>query len=360
MPYISADYKLNNEKFNCDVCHAEIVKAQAVFKCDGCGKNYHSSCKSIYGANIKRLASQPTWFCLDECREDYETNSNQHNLQNIKQKISKQSTTVACDSQQFEQLKEFIKEVKNELIEKINIIHQSQEFICEKFDEIDNKIKLLTRENKMLKQDMSSLKSNQNKYQTIINEMESKFDIIQQDKTKNDLIIAGLPSKEIEPKIVLNAIFTQIDAVEPIDNIESATYMQTNSNHPENSSNLLLVQFKTQELKNNILLKKNQKQSLTLCELNLPFQNKELTDRQIYFREFLTPFQTQLYREIKTIQTIYKFKYTWVKNRTIYIRYSDNSKIFSIRSRNDIDKLRKTLKPLRESSSQNSSILSSY
>lgn len=81
--------------------------------------------------------------------------------------------------------------------------------------------------------------------------------------------------------------------------------------------------------------KKKTKRSLFANEIGL----NTAPDRQIYIRDHLTTFKMKLFQEAKKIKYNLEFKYLWVKNSRIFLRQQADSVVYSIQSRNDINKI---------------------
>lgn len=102
---------------------------------------------------------------------------------------------------------------------------------------------------------------------------------------------------------------------------------------------------------------------MTFNELNLIYpsisKQREIPNKQIYFREHLSNFQIQLYREAKAIKVNHYFKHLWIKNNIIHMRKTDDSKVYVVHSRNDIISI-ENLQERHYDQINDSSLLSSY
>lgn len=227
-------------------------------------------------------------------------------------------------------------------------IQLSQDFICTQFDEFNKKIKTLTTENKMFKNEILHLKQKQNKYEEIINTLESKIDSITQEKINNNIIIAGLPECNENPTDISNTIFDKLQVPESIRNEVNEVEFMSNKTK-KSTSKSIIVKFKSLKSKEEMLsIKKNN--SLTVQQLNIfnTTNQNNFQDNLIYFRDRLTKFKLEIYREAKSLRNKHNIKHLWIKNSTIHMRKFDNSKVFIINSRNDLNILDAHLSVLEE------------
>lgn len=372
MPYYSINNKPTHLIINCDECISTINEKQGFFQCDTCKKNFHSHCKGIYGKNITRMAALHAWYCSAECSitiadqstvsdDQQATDPNLNQLEysekpeNLKEYVNKK----------FEMLHQLIVDSNKVLVKNISEIHHSQEFLCAQFDDLSEKFDRIAVENKNLKDKIKCLEAKQSEYEYTVNNLYEKLDSTEQHKISQNLIIAGIPRTEENPNNVIKTIFEKLEVnPEIINEIESINYINnsTKSNTVQNTK-LIKVKFATLSSKEHVINKKASKKSLTVREINLRIEDDtNVNDNQIFFRDELTAFQLQLYRESKSIKDNHHFKYLWVKNQRIFLRQTDSSKIYNIKSKNDLIMIGKTLARLSNSSEiqHNSSILTSY
>lgn len=333
MPYITSDKRPENFDERCDSCHKEIAPTHAYFNCDYCQKCFHPHCKLIFGSHIKRMALQKKWMCCTKCQEKSDRNnqSTSSNTQGKPKILTKTPNTQTKTSSS--QLQELIKQVNDNMMKRFSDIQQSQEFLSAQFDEFNNEIKKLTMENKTLKAEIQQLKNNQTKYEDIINNLESKIDTVTQDKLSNNFIIAGIPNTNEKPSEIIRKICNHFELPEQtLNDIRDIYYI---TNKPNNqSSRLISVKCQSIKLKQ-LIFSKKLTHPLTVRMLGIN-NHDSINDNLIYFRDELSSYKLQLYRESKALKTKHNVKHLWIKNCTIFMRKTDDSRIFQIASRNNL------------------------
>lgn len=321
---------------HCKDCTNEIKEHQSYFNCDFCKDNYHSHCKAIHGANIKRLAALKTWKCSDTCekkmRSPTTSKTPSHNLQTV-------TNLRTHFTNQFNELRDFIKDQVSNVMDKMRDLQQSQEFISTHFDEWNGKMNNIITENQQLKLEITNLRNRQNHHEKIINNIEAETDVHKQNEIKNNIIISGLSKTNISSTTqIIEKILDKLNVNPQIKNeIEDVQVISKN----DNNNSVISIKLKSNAAKKEIMNKKSTKRSLTVQELDMSNTNEHLNnlnlqDNQIFFRDQLTQYQLQLFRASKELKIKYSFKYLWFKNNTLLIRKTDVSKVHKIISKNDI------------------------
>lgn len=356
MPFHYAEDRKGSAIVNCDKCCATILEISNYVDCDECGKNYHLKCEGIFGQHIARVSNSVKYVCK-ECRsnvvstvQDSETENTKRktmesspvNNQNSKRVNNQASPSLQFDNEQINKLFQFIQEVHNDLKSDITEIKTNQEFLSNKFDDFNLKINELSKEHKQFKKDLQLVQTQHNDQTQIINKLEADVDSFHQKELNNNMIIGGLPQKT-DAKNAMNNIMNTLNTDCSITDISdlfflhnkqtavTATQKQTNQN-----TSLLLVKFKNYNAKLELIEKKKQKRSLFVNEIGL----NSPSDAQIYFRDHVTPFKMNLFKECKDLKDQINFKHLWMNNSQILLRKTDQSKVFSIHSRNDLIKLK--------------------
>lgn len=366
MPYISFNNKPANFNEDCDTCHNKILDTQSCFQCDICLMCFHPHCKSIVGAHIKRIAQQKTWECSTACksksftlRPSILTPGNIHNLNQI---TSTNNSTKTPEAITLLQVHEFIKSSTENIMKRLLNIEESQNNFQHQFNDLNRQLQDLTVENKLLKEEITYLKHSNTLSQEIIYNLEAKTDIQIQEKISNNMLIAGIPNTNQQPSEIVNQVFEKLN-VEPetLNEVEETSYLPSNPNRNPNSR-LILIKFSTNKAKLHVQAKKRQQKTLTVQQLNLHnFENDNQNhDNLIYFRDQLSHFQLQLFREGKKLQKKHNIKYLWIKHKQIFMRKSEQSKVHSITSKKDliiIDKHYSTIAENTEQQHQNNSLM---
>lgn len=345
MPFVDFDKKSENFNEDCDSCHNPILQTQSYFKCDYCYKCFHCHCKLIYGSHIKRLAQKKRWKCSDNCRgtpKQYKGRTSPNNMaDNTSNSNNSDASNTIVSSSSLNELHILIKQINENMMKRFCDIQESQEFISTQFDEFKTQMKNVIQENKTMKNAIIILKSKQDKYENIINKIEATIGNQSQEHLSNNIIVAGIPYTNENPSTIINTIFDQLKiTAETKKEIHEIKYMENKKITTTNSIQLprfIIIKFKTLNAKQEVLKKKKDKQTLTVRQLGIFEENHhQMRDNLIFFRDQLTPFKLQLFREAKLLKMKHDIKFLWIKNSKLFMRKTDTSKIFTINSRNDL------------------------
>lgn len=226
-------------------------------------------------------------------------------------------------------------ELKNVVLE----VKKSQDFLSEKFDELNLKINKLTGEHKIFKKQLQGLQDQQNEHSITINKLETEIDILHQKDLEKNVIVGGLPHNT-DLNLAIKNILEKLETKCSINDISEISHLYNKKqNKPDsNPQSLVLVKFKTADAKYELIQKKKLKRTLFVQEIGL----NSSPDKVIYFRDHLTLYKNNLFKACKEFKEEQQFKFLWINGSNILIRKHEESKVYAIQSRNDIDKLQKT------------------
>lgn len=158
---------------------------------------------------------------------------------------------------------------------------------------------------------------------------------LKQKNMTNDIIVTGIPEQENE--ILLQSINKILSKHEITlkDSEVKKIYRLRNKNTLLNSP--ILVELKNDSMKSIILQKQKLYGPVLLDELDESFVGPNL--RKIYFKDRLTRENLILLRESRNYARMNGFKYVWVQDGTILMKYSENSRPIKISSRKDFENL---------------------
>lgn len=356
MPYHLTEKK--NPAINCGRCQHDISEAHNYTECDTCFNNFHLKCEGILGVNISRISLAETYECKDCKTKTPKRGSDELSpTQSQNKRINSQTTPKQPEKKQteFGELKALIlqiqklnndmREPQNGLATTLNQIKTNQTSLSQKFDDMRSQINDLTLEHKSFKEDINHIQKQHHEQSQIINKLEADNDALQQKNLQNNLIIGGLPNN-VDARVVLEKIMNVLDTQCSMNDVQDIYYLHTkniqqsetsaqNENNKKKSP-LLLVKFKNFESKSEMVQKRKKKQTLFVNEIELNTNN----DTQIYFRDHVTPFKNTLFKECRELKDELTFKFLWMRDTQILLRKQENSKIYSISSRNDIIKIK--------------------
>lgn len=313
-------------------CGKNITKSQAVFECSTCKNLYHPHCKGIIGNHITRKAADASWYCSTACESlsGDTTSTVPTSNSNIETVLN---TLIARIDQESADVKSMFAEIQ-----------KSQNFVCKELDDIKLELTKVTAENKILTEQCRELQE-VTKHQTIkVNALESQLDLLYQRDMDNNLIIAGIPDNTNPPDQILRNVFERINCTDALADVISINYITRNrtvhnKTHKNSLDFMILVKFGKPETKQ--LVQRNKRSIKSMLFANeIGFQIEK--DQQIFFRDHLTPYRLQLYRDAQHLKKEHNYKYLWIQNGNILFRKDEGTKIIKITSRNDFEKIQGT------------------
>lgn len=344
MPYVSAENHNDSDAINCHCCDKEISLIEHYLKCDKCSRIFRPKCLGITGININRAASNDTWYCK-ECKSSTPVQLKRKNSPD-KDPVSKRIDNRS--SPHIDKLDQILNainglNVKYSEIKKVTTeIQTNQKIICQQLHELNKKVENVSKENDLIKKNVIKLEKNQIEQYKLINVLEAEVDTHNQNMLTNNLIIGGLPHNT-DPRNAMEKIMSSLKTKCTIDDVDKLIFLSSKQSQPSNSAStrsdksapLLLVKFKNINAKLEIKQKKKEKRSLFVNEIGL----NSGSDKQIFIRDHVTQYKKNLFNECRVVKSTYDFKFLWMDNSRILIRKQENSKIYSINNRNDLNHL---------------------
>lgn len=155
----------------------------------------------------------------------------------------------------------------------INIINERHNKTEDKMDKIINN----------MQGEIQSIKTETQNNTYKISELEKSIECLKQDKLKNNIKIAGLPNKNIEPNTLVYNLCNLLD----INIIEE----EFTAYHVRNA-NFIIVQFDSHRKKSLLIKKMNERKNVMTEEV---FGGSE-SNGQIYVNDQLTPYFARLFQ----------------------------------------------------------------
>lgn len=317
----------------CAKCSKLITKKSAGLQCGKCSKWYHANCVSLTTEQLTTLTAMESvdWKCKncvgflkqkrisvllpDEEEENTDTEASVH-------PITKGS---------HQELRRLIRETIQEEMQR------NLQFFSDKFDDFqstinayEDKIKTLDRQNKDLANKMTFMKNKADL-------LEQRISTMEQLQINNKLEVCGVTKNDGEN---LNELSQKIcNKLEMDPNDVTKVYRKISkapSGQIRNNSTIVIT---LKDEKRDLWLDSAKTKTITGRDIG---SNEE---GRIYLRESLTPATAYLLWRTKTdLKTSNLVKYVWCKRGCILIRKSDEDKIHTIRSEEDIKKWAQDLK----------------
>lgn len=356
MPVIKSVEKRASVK--CVECLGDITELQTILKCDVCQKNYHPKCVGVLGQHLTRATNANEWTCKS-CKPNAlysnvevdvnkrKPNSPPNTLNSPKrlhlESFGPGSSNAPVSFAQFEKMFDFIKNSHTEVMSKVNNVmstvsdvKENQLFLSQQIDTINSQLNKLNDEQLHVRKDVNILNEQYLQHSTQISKLEAEVDAFNQRMLQNNVIIAGLPHN-VDPKEVLNNMMTKLNTNCTVADVYNAEFIKTKTpkSTGNTDTNLMLVKFNTYEAKMDFITKKKEKQSLLCSEISL----NTSSDKQVYVRDHLTSFKINIFKQAREFKEKYNYKYLWLKNSNIFLRKSDHSKVYTIKTQLDMDNL---------------------
>ncbi|KAJ8952355.1 hypothetical protein NQ318_017249 [Aromia moschata] len=182
--------------------------------------------------------------------------------------------------------------------------------------------------------------SNENLKQQVC-KLTSKVNELEQYSRLNNIEIQGVPVKNNEN--VLNIVenitkFLNVK-IDPTQ-VEYAHRVQSQKRDNTNNVKNIIVRFTSRKLKYEVLSAvKTKRQAIGLTSPGLKIEG---VSQRLFLNEHLTSENKLLFKEARDAAKTKKYKYVWVKNCNIYVRKTDDSRVKSIRSLDDVNSIEST------------------
>lgn len=322
----------------CLKCKKNITKKIPGLECSRCNKIVHAepSCSKLSNKQLNTLKNSPgiEWSCEDcmknisrrssfiipdddEDEDDYETAGSAENPPII-------------DAQKL--VKDISRELKKTFREEIRNLEQSLEFLSEQMSTMEqsivsqnNKIKELDNKN----QDLANKNKNLELRVAVLEQGLKNFE---QKELAESLEIAGLP--DLPPSETNKLVETVASKLNMnMEDVQSSQRITGSKHRP----GPILVGLQSKMIQQR-WIDAGRERCLTVGMIK-PDVPKEDADKRIYIREALTKHQKSLLYSAKTQLLNKSCQFVWCKNGNVCARKSTNSKIYYIRSLQDINQV---------------------
>lgn len=168
-----------------------------------------------------------------------------------------------------------------------------------------------------------------------LSNLELKMESMEQHARLTNIEICNVPEKRDEDLLtIVESIGAAIKC--PISRRDALAIHRVpparsqDSGRPKN----IIVKFSSRVLRNNVLSAYRLHKSLKTDSIGISG-----TSQNIYLNEHLTLYNKNLFRECRDKAKKHNFKFVWIKNATVLVKESDNSKTLVVRCQNDINKI---------------------
>lgn len=202
---------------------------------------------------------------------------------------------------------------------------QGMEIDHEQFADLNRMFAKVKKEIKI----KSKIKSTVKVLNNTIAELSIDVNLLNQQNLRNNLIIAGIPFKKGEN---LKEIFVKLSKKLKVEITEERFEIRRFASKSDTNSGNILVELDNFSVKKNLLKNRKTKNILTS---ELGFNGK----KSIVLFNQLTHHNLEILAEAKKLRTECNFKFIWFQNNQILARKEKKSRIFTLQTKNDIEKL---------------------
>lgn len=201
----------------------------------------------------------------------------------------------------------------------------------DKSDNSDNilailsEIKAIREENNFFKSVCAELVKKTNSLEKEVNFLKGELNCMRQDQLRNNMIIHGVP------KLSTESMAKVIPAISKKLNMKcDTTELTVNQIITKNKTQLLLVKCNFIESKIEFM-KLLKEQGLTTDQIGISGKS-----RKIFFTNDLTFFNLDLLKQSQILKNDHQFEFIWFQNGVILARKNKDSKIYRIKTSEDI------------------------
>lgn len=315
---INSSLKMNKSdkhKDKCEKCNQNINEKGKMVECKSCLKTWHIDCIRVTREEIKAIAID-AWYCTKACKKNGPSSSSTNQIE-----ISTDDDTV-----------DDADDVDNEL-----------EYDDDKtlMKELAKSIKYFSAQLDQQNKDIKELKKicvNYHRMEEKFYEMKTEIEKLKQQKNDDTLLISGIPEKPTEnlKDVVMDLVKElKVDVVQR-EILEVKRLTSKNKDADKRYPPLTLVKLVHPALKTRFMECKKKFGPIHTQQ----FFNEAKDNDLIFFRSFLTSNNTELLAQAKILKES-GFKYIWFSGESVQVRKDEKSKIFSIKSKKDIEVLKK-------------------
>lgn len=243
------------------------------------------------------------------------------------------SLNAQIDTQKL--IKDISRELKKTFREELGNLETSIDFLSEQLSTMDQILKKQDNKIKDLENKNQDLQNKNKNFELRVNILEQEVKSFQQKSLSNKVEIAGLPEASLKDVgKVLKMLATELNT--DVSDIQSSHRLPSAKDRPSP----ILVEMKTLAAKK-LWIEAGKEKCLSVGTI-LPESPKEVAEQRVYIREALTKhLKTLLFNTKSKLNKI--AQYIWCKDGKVLVRKGPNTKIYYVRSNNDIELIQKQL-----------------
>lgn len=294
----------------CEACQNDFAEKAEKISCSGkCKLFFHLACTGLPNTNTRKK----NWVC-PACKKS---------VSNIPSESSNNDLL-----KRIEELKKDSESYKSEVMKKLEEFQQSLEFTTEIVTDFKNSNEKLHAELKSIKEQNEKLLEENKSLRTQISDMKSELVDLQQYSRRLNVEISNLPEEQNENILqVSENIMKSLD----INLSESITTVHRVPTLKKDKIKPIIMQFNTIKAKSDFIKAAKEKR------ITAEAVNKQFDKIPVYFNDHLCPELKSLLYHCKNFKREKNFKFCWNKGGKIFLRKSEGSKIYRVKSIPDLE-----------------------
>lgn len=316
----------------CVLCTRPINTRNTGLKCGGqCQLYFHNKCVKLSDDEMKVYASSggsSIWFCSGCMGASTADN------------IIIDASVCTAPANSLPNIELLDNATRKDIIGAVREIARFQKFQSQQFDDMKFTFDHVINKVNEMENKMHSLLMEQQILKSTINSLQWELHILNQEKINNNVVISGIPNSYIQPIDNVKNISKFIGADINDDDIDEIRLVNTPNKYTKEIQTTYFVQFKSNEIKCNFMKNKKSINHILPQQIGIPDTVKVIT-----YRAQTTKYIMQLLTKAKELKVELNFKFIWINsNNEINLRKNEQSKIYTIKTEDDIWYLRDKLK----------------
>jgi len=301
----------------CATCTKNIASNEPYIGCNNCFMWFHVACLGKSSkSSMAKLAKLSQWFCSEKCSENHQRNAEPKSVVKGSKLAIPENPTI--------------KDLCQLLIQHMDASRA----------DIDRVTRIIV--------------DNEKKHTNEVRYLRSEINQLKQQQIENNVIISGFPLKLLKPSDVVTKILEVLGAPEMFSfsaqvlSEQRQKKQQQQHQHRKQQQQrkhqeavLIRVHFERRSMKTDFMAAIKQHGPFFANEINGGDSNN-----QIYIRDELTAYYNKLAYETRILKKDLQFQYCWFKNFRMLIRKTQNSRIYSFRSFEDLEEFKCKMKEI--------------
>lgn len=301
----------------CEACKKSLDDADKIVCSGRCKLLFHFACVGYSKSSFRTLPkeSKASWTC-PACKK----------IPNVNHGSKVETSDYTKLFLLIEELKNDSEKHKTEVLCELQDVKKSMEFEAAKANEkLHQELKEIKEQNKALLEENQTLKKQ-------IIDMKSDILDLQQYSRRLNVEISNFPETPNETMSEITESFMKILEVDLTENITAAHRVPTTK---KGKCKPIIIQFNTTKAKSDFIKSAKAKRITANC-INTNFESLP-----VYVNDHLCPELKKLLFECKVFKRENDFKFCWTKAGKVFLRKSDGSKIYRIKSNFDLTQIPK-------------------